>query len=149
MTSQTTALTVERTCRTVNAMVEYIPREAVVMGVLGLTIVDPMVAQYADAVLHQIHQVPTADVVPRVAYDQVAWERDMAIQQLREDYGVGLGEKKPVDVVEVVRGRWKKIGAYAKCTNCGTVFKLLSTIHVFRMNNKFCRTCGARMDGGG
>lgn len=34
-----------------------------------------------------------ADVVPRAAYDQVAWERDLAVQQLREDYGVGLGEK--------------------------------------------------------
>lgn len=36
-----------------------------------------------------------ADVVPRAAYDQIAWERDLAVQQLREDYGVGLGEKKP------------------------------------------------------
>ena len=35
-----------------------------------------------------------ADVVSRAAYEQVAWERDLAVQQLREDYGVGLGEKK-------------------------------------------------------
>ena len=45
-------------------MDEYIEREAVVMGILGLTIVDPMVAQYADAVLHQIQQAPAADVAP-------------------------------------------------------------------------------------
>lgn len=87
-------------------MKEYIDREAVVMGVLGLTIVDPMVAQYADAVLHQIQQAPAADVVSRAAFDQVMWERDVAIQQLREDYGVGLGEKKAADVVERKRGAW-------------------------------------------
>lgn len=26
-------------------------------------------------------------------YEQVKWERDCAIQQLREDYGVGLGQR--------------------------------------------------------
>ena len=45
-------------------MDEYIEREAVAMRVLGLTIVDPMVAQYADAVLMQIQQTPAADVLP-------------------------------------------------------------------------------------
>lgn len=44
-------------------MAEYIDREALAMRVLGLTIVDPMVASYADAVLFQIQQVPAADVV--------------------------------------------------------------------------------------
>lgn len=44
-------------------MAEYVERERITMGVLGLTIVDPMVAQYADAVLHQIQQAPAADVV--------------------------------------------------------------------------------------
>lgn len=47
-------------------MADFVEREAVVMGVLGLTIVSPMVAQYADAVLHQIHQAPAADVAPVV-----------------------------------------------------------------------------------
>lgn len=46
----------------------------------------------------------TADVVPKAAYDQVAWERDMAVLQLRADYGVGLGEKK-ADVAPVVHCR--------------------------------------------
>lgn len=35
-------------------------------------------------------------------YEQVKWERDCAIQQLQEDYGVGLGEMKPENLVEVV-----------------------------------------------
>jgi hypothetical protein len=51
--------------------------------------------------LKAIQQATAADVVARAAYDQVSWERDLAIEQLREDYGVGLGEKKPADVVAV------------------------------------------------
>lgn len=35
-------------------------------------------------------------------YEQVKWERDCAIQQLQEDYGVGLGKMKPENLVEVV-----------------------------------------------
>lgn len=38
-------------------------------------------------------QLPTG-VVPREAYEQVAWERDVAIKQLWDDYGVRLGQKK-------------------------------------------------------
>lgn len=34
---------------------------------------------------------------------QIKWERDTAIKQLRDDYGVGLGEPKDPDVVKVVR----------------------------------------------
>lgn len=45
-------------------MSEYIKREALSDFILGLTIVDPMVAQYADAVLMHIQQAPAADVAP-------------------------------------------------------------------------------------
>ena len=44
-------------------MKEYIEREALAMEVLGLTIVDPAVAQYADAVLSRIQNAHAADVV--------------------------------------------------------------------------------------
>lgn len=54
-------------------MAEYIERERLTVGVLGLTIVDPMVAQYADAVLLQIQQVPAADVVPVVRCKDCKW----------------------------------------------------------------------------
>ena len=43
-------------------MDEYVEREALSNFILGLTIVDPMVAQYADAVLMHIQQAPAADV---------------------------------------------------------------------------------------
>ena len=47
-------------------MAEYIERERIVMDILGLTIVDPAVAQYADAVLRRLKEIPSADVVPVV-----------------------------------------------------------------------------------
>lgn len=34
---------------------------------------------------------------------QLRWERDLAIQQLKGYYGVGLGEVKDPDIVKVVR----------------------------------------------
>ena len=40
-----------------------------------------------------LDDLPTIDAVPVQAYEQVVWERDIAIQQLRE-YGVSFGEKK-------------------------------------------------------
>lgn len=53
--------------------------------------------------IHALCLAPSYEAVHRSAYDQCAWERDLAIEQLRNDYGVGLGEKKSADVVEVVR----------------------------------------------
>ena len=55
-----------------------------------------------------------------------------------------------VDAVEVVHGRWEMIGhGYAKCTNCGKIFEALPTPMFFKENNKYCRNCGAKMDGDG
>ena len=50
------------------------------------------------AVRGTINACPTVDAVPRGAYDQVRWERDIAMQQL-ETLGYELGEK----VIPVVR----------------------------------------------
>jgi hypothetical protein len=55
---------------------------------------------YAGTVLEYIKDVPTVDAIPKGAYEQVKWERDMAVQQLN-DYGVQLGEK--ADLQAVVR----------------------------------------------
>ena len=54
------------------------------------------------------------------------------------------------DVAPVVHGRWEFIGDdYANCSNCGTMFETRPTPYFFEANNKFCRNCGARMDGDG
>lgn len=45
-------------------MAEYIDREKAELGVQGLTIVDPTVAAYAEAVLFILRDAPAADVAP-------------------------------------------------------------------------------------
>ena len=45
-------------------MKEYIERAAAMDAILGLTIVDPAVAQYADAVCYHLQNLPAADVAP-------------------------------------------------------------------------------------
>jgi hypothetical protein len=47
-----------------------------------------------------IDKLPTADVISAEAYNQVAWERDMAMQQI-ESYGVSFGSN--AELAEVVR----------------------------------------------
>ena len=44
-------------------MKEYIERSAAMESILGLTIADPAVAQYADAVYYNLQRLPAADVV--------------------------------------------------------------------------------------
>lgn len=86
-------------------MKEYIEREALMGKQWECRTADIDGETYGDLrdIADLIAEFPAADVVSKGAYDQVAWERDVAIQQLREDYGVSLGEKKAADVVEVVR----------------------------------------------
>ena len=45
-------------------MKEYIERAAAMEAILGLTIVDPAVAQYANAVYYHLQNLPAADVAP-------------------------------------------------------------------------------------
>lgn len=47
------------------------------------------------------------------AYDQVAWERDLAVQQLK-DYGVGLGQRKNENLAKVTHCKDCKYGDYTK-----------------------------------
>ena len=94
-----------------------------------------------------IATLPAADVVSRAVFDQVMWERDVAIQQLREDYGVSLGEKKPADVVERKHGhiietvKDGKMNRVFSC--CGEDFTKLTSW----MTPNFCPNCGADMRG--
>lgn len=44
-------------------MKEYIERAAAMKSIIGLTIVDPAVAQYANAVYYNLQSLPAADVV--------------------------------------------------------------------------------------
>jgi hypothetical protein len=48
-----------------------------------------------------VEEAPAVNAVSLGAYEQVKWERDIAIAQLKE-LGIGFGQKK-LDMVEVVR----------------------------------------------
>lgn len=83
--------------------------------------------------------------------EQVRRERDIAIEQLQNDYGVGFGEKRPV-------GKWVwsphahdwNIGGY-ECSNCGYVNNDLgiTKIHlkVDYAASHYCANCGIKMGG--
>lgn len=44
--------------------------------------------------LNNLQNVPAADVVPKAVFEQMRWERDTAVAQLREGYSVELGERR-------------------------------------------------------
>ncbi len=54
-------------------MKEYIERDAAIESIMGLTIVDPAVAQYANAVCYNLQNLPAANVA-EVRHGR--WERN-------------------------------------------------------------------------
>lgn len=86
-----------------------------------------------------IGETPAADVAPRAAYEQVAWERDIAMKQL-EECGIPFGGK--ADVAPVVHGRWIRCRNETKCSNCKFIY------YSNRDDFNYCPNCGAKMDGG-
>lgn len=95
-------------------------------------------AYTADEVLYTIQVFPAADVVSKDVYDQIKWERDIAIETLRE-HGLELGER--ADVQSVVHAHWRRLSdTWCKCSHCGHEM-LRSEPRVY------CPVCGAKMDG--
>lgn len=107
-------------------MAEYIEREAL-LHEMKMDIRPPFAV---------VRDFPAADVVSRSAYNQVKWERDLAIQQLREDYSVGLGAKKSADAAPVVRcGECKNYDGEFRC-KCFTFDQ--EGMPVFMRADDFC-----------
>lgn len=94
--------------------------------------------------LRCIEESPTIDVVSKDVYDQIRWERDVAIAQL-EELGIGFGQVKP-DMEIVRHGYWKVIeesetGRLLECSECKEwIFHNLNYI------SNYCSHCGAKMD---
>lgn len=91
-----------------------------------------------------IDKEPAADVVSKGLYEQIKWERDVALAQL-EEYGVSLGEK--ADVVEVRHGRWvsvqHKLARVCSVCNRDEPYKFADVdADVYN----YCPNCGAKMD---
>lgn len=84
----------------------------------------------------------TIETIPKGLYDQIKWERDVAIDQLKS-YGIELGEK--ADVARVQHGEWllKRIGHghYWECSVCHKN----TGIYVTKDTN-YCPNCGAKME---
>lgn len=81
-------------------------------------------------------QEPSNDMVSRGVFEQVMWERDVAIDQLKQ-LGYGFGEKPKT-------GHWifvDKAHEHAHCSECdyGNVDLLDGRPH------NYCPNCGARM----
>ena len=78
------------------------------------------------------------ETVFRGTFEQVKWERDIAIDQLKS-YGIELGEK--ADLAEVKHGRWliSCDGYYPYCSECR------EEPENGKMT-KYCGNCGAKMD---
>ena len=105
-----------------------------------------------------IDKEPAADVISKGLYEQIKWERDVALAQL-EEYGVSLGEK--ADVVKVRHGRW----VFGKDLACcwGQILKNKYHLYCsecleqafnrsedndpdFDIDTPYCPNCGAKMD---
>jgi len=84
-----------------------------------------------------------ADIVSKAAYEQVKWERDVAMEQLK-DAGIPFGGK--ADVAVVVHAKWIEkrnvVGKYFTCSNCGK-----DENHHTAIKGRYCWYCGAKMDG--
>lgn len=89
-----------------------------------------------------LQKAPAIDAVSREVFEQVQWERDIAIAQLAE-YGVGFGEKKK-DLVEVKHGRWIFDIGVDFCHKCSECQRMKPPHYI---DENFCPNCGAKMDG--
>ena len=81
---------------------EYIERGALIEHIKNMPWKITPAAEISKGIfLQTVEDAPSADVVSRGVYDQVQWERDMAMQQL-EEHGIPFCGKAD-DVVKVVR----------------------------------------------
>ena len=99
-------------------MKEYIERAAAMEAILGLTIVDPAVAQYANAVCYHLQNLPTADVV-----------------EVRHGHWIDLNAENST-------------GPLFKCSECSHLHNPNRNdldLERVELNPLYCDACGARM----
>lgn len=145
-------------------MPEYIEREALFKRLKEETHDYDAVGKYKEGIIKGLNiaksivndkaRTPTADVVSREVFEQVKWERDTALQTLRE-HGIGLGQK--ADVVEAKHGEWIVLAKFAdksictECSVCGEEYtykmgRIGDFVHSCYAKYNYCPNCGAKMD---
>ena len=97
----------------------------------------------ADDARKAVKEAPDADVVSRGVFEQVKWERDMAMQQL-EEHGIPFGGEAD-DVVNVVR--CKDCKYFKHFNGCGNWChrRIRTDIEFHTKTNDFC-SWGKRKD---
>lgn len=105
---------------------------------------DLLVGNNAEWAKEIICRTPAADVVGKSVYEQIKWERDVAMGQL-EDAGIPFGGK--ADVAVVKHGKWLPTntpsyfgGIIYKCSECDAQDGEHSSIL-----GAYCWRCGAKM----
>ena len=100
--------------------------------------------------IHRVQIAPTVDAVPKSYADQIRWERDIAIEQLKE-IGCSLGQKmddvkKKLNAVPVVHGEWiyNDFIKEWECSNCHSSISLSDDRN---SHPNYCPQCGAKMRG--
>lgn len=89
-----------------------------------------------------IKKEPSVDAILKGVYNQVAWERDVAMAQL-EEHGIPFGCK--ADVHAVVHGKWYlHVDGSGTCNRCNTTAE---NVWDFDTWQNYCGHCGAKMDG--
>ena len=84
------------------------------------------------------------DYVSRGVFEQVRWEKDVAMQQL-EELGVPFGAKPELYAEPIVHAYWREINSTRTiCSNCGTN-PSYNKFGGLALSN-FCPQCGAQMD---
>ena len=63
-----------------------------------------------DEIIQRIKNTPAVDAVSKSLYDQIKWERDIALGQL-EELGISLGQK--IDGFYITKENYNKLLEYA------------------------------------
>lgn len=98
-----------------------------------------------------LEQQPTIEVVPKELYEQILWERNIAMEQL-EEHGIGFAAKKKneVEAKPVVHAHWEYHGGdddmelYGFCSHCRK--GRLTEDDILRLKPLLCPYCGAQID---
>lgn len=94
--------------------------------------------EYADMYEEVLDELQEKTTVSRTAYEQTAWERDVAVEQLRDHYHVGLGEAQNPVMAAVESINWNcvvdavehlKAGTSAERENLNKVIQVLTALH--------------------
>lgn len=100
-----------------------------------------------ECVEQSIRNAPTIEVVPKELYEQILWERNIAMEQL-EEYGIGFASKKKNEVEAKPVAHGKNLSTdnptRFECSVCGCEDWDTTTCDVDVY--KFCPKCGVPID---